>query len=184
MGTVNEKNEKGDSAIEVKEQTEEDDDNDESDADTTQKNYEGLTLISRLRDVLKGIMYQEQHVAILTENTNDKTWIQDILRCAKYETQGATSFPVQHIVVDTLENFEGLESPVILFIVPKSWGTGYIGTLKYRLCITTRAISRLEFLVPWDPTGREQDLAELRRAFQTKVSPSHILPMFKHSASV
>ncbi len=88
----------------------------------------------------------------------------------KYETQEATQFPVKHVVVDTLENFEGLESPVILFIIPQSWGSGYIGSLKYRLCVTTRAISRLEFLLPWDPSQRQQDLAELKRAFSLAVS--------------
>ncbi len=131
---------------------------------------EKLTLTSRLRDLLKGSMYQERHITILTENTNEKTLIQGILRCTKYPIQDATSFPVKNIVVNTLENFEGLESPVILFIVPESWGTSYVGSLKYRVCIATRAISRLEFLVPWDPAGRETDLIDLRRAFQREVS--------------
>ncbi len=130
------------------------------------------TLVSRLGDLLKGNRYQERHITIVTECTDDKTWLQEILRCTKYPIQDATTFPVKHIVVDTLENFEGLESPVILFIVPRSWGTGYVGSLKYRLCISTRAISRLEFLVPWDPTGREEDLEDLRRAFQAKVNYS------------
>ncbi len=149
--------------------------NDDSngDAHAAVEQPEVSTLETRLREVLRNTMYQGRHVAILTENTNDKTWVQDVLRCIKYSVQDATTFPVKCIVVDTLENFEGLESPVILFIVPETWGTGYVGCLKYRLCIATRAISRLEFLVPWDPTGREQDLTDLRRAFQTEVSPSH-----------
>ena len=86
------------------------------------------------------------------------------------ETQDATQFPVKHLVIDTLENFEGLESPVILFIIPQSWGWGWIGSLKYRLCVVTRAISRLEFLLPWDASQRQQDLAELKRAFSFSVS--------------
>ncbi len=141
-------------------------------ADAIIKEPEGLTLVSRLRDILTGTMYQERHVAILTENNNEKSWIHDILKCNKYSIQDATSFPVKHIVVDTLENFEGLDSPVILFIVPESWATGYVGSLKYRLCIATRAISRLEFLVPWNPTGRGKDLAGLRKAFHTEVIQS------------
>ncbi len=147
----------------------EEDDDDKFEVDRSDKT-EGLTLVSRIRSILSSTLYQERDVTILTENDHEKQSIQEMLRCLKYPTQDATVFPVEHMVVDTLETFEGLESPVILFIVPESWGTGsYIGSLKYRLCITTRAISRVEFLIPWDQTDREQDLAELRRAFQTKV---------------
>ncbi len=86
-------------------------------------------------------------------------------------------FPVVHVVVDTLENFEGLESPVILFIIPQSWGRGYIGSLKYRLCVVTRAISRLEFLLSWDESQRQQDLAELKRLFTLSVSAFVVKPL-------
>ncbi len=127
------------------------------------------TLLSRLRDLLKGTMYQERHITVVTENKDDKTRIRSILADSGYSLQDATIFPVKQIVVDTLENFEGLESPAILFVLPESWATGYIGSLKYRLCIASRAISRLEFLVPWDTRERQQDLAELRRVFRTQV---------------
>ncbi len=142
-----------------------DDNNDENDSDA---GY--VTPVSRVRDVLKGTLYQERHVTILTENKKEEILVKEIIACTSYNIQEATDFPVKHIVVDTLENFEGLESPVNLFIVPESWGTGYVGSLKYRLCIATRAISRLEFLIPWDAKGREQDLAKLRRAFRTEVN--------------
>ncbi len=127
------------------------------------------TLLTRVQEVLAGNRYQEKDIAVLTEGSKDQTRVMDILRSANYDVQKTTVFPVQHIVVDTLANFEGLESPVILFIVPESWGKGYVGSLKYRLCIATRAISRLEFLAPWDPTGRQLDLLALRRAFGTEV---------------
>ncbi len=106
-----------------------------------------ITLESRLGGLLKISKYQERHISILTGNTYDKEWVQDILRTSKFCIQDAVTFPVEHMVVDALENFEGLESQVILFIVPESWSTGNVGSLKYRLCIATRAISRLEFLV-------------------------------------
>ena len=149
-----------------------DDDEDDEDYIDDDNDYDAgyVTLVSRLRDVLNCNLYHERHVTILTQNKSDKILVKEIIACASYHIQEATTFPVKHIVVDTLENFEGLESPVILFIVPESWGSGYVGSLKYRLCVTTRAISRLEFLIPWDPTGREQDLAELRRAFRTEVN--------------
>ncbi len=125
------------------------------------------SVLSRLSDLVE--RYRRQDITILTDNHEDKTWVTGILK-DQYKTQDATIFPVEHVVVDTLENFEGLESPVILFIIPKSWGSGYVGSLKYRLCVVTRAISRLEFLLPWDVSHREQDLEELKRAFSFWVS--------------
>ena len=131
---------------------------------------ENVTLLSRLSDILKvKKRYQRRDIAILTDNHEDKTWIKEMLK-GNYGTTEATHFPVKHVVVDTLENFEGLESPVILFVIPESWGTGYVGTLKYRLCVVTRAISRLEFLLPWDPSNRQQDIEELKRAFSLQVN--------------
>ncbi len=126
-------------------------------------------LFTRVHAVLAGNIYEAKDVTILTEGSKDKAWVWDTLQSSDYEVQEATNFPVQHIVVDTLSNFEGLDSPVIMFIVPEFWGSDYVGSLKYRLCIATRAISRLEFLVPWDSTGRHQDLLELRRVFGTEV---------------
>ena len=127
------------------------------------------SLLSRL-SILE--QYHNQDITILTENQEDKAWVKEMLKhsTGKYETQDATQFPVKHLVVDTLENFEGLESPVILFIIPLSWGSSYVGSLKYRLCVVTRAISRLEFLLPWDASQRQQDLAELKKAFSFSVS--------------
>ena len=113
--------------------------------------------------------YHKEDITILTENLEDKAWVKEMLK-DQYETQDSTQFPVKYIVVDTLENFEGLESPVILFIIPQGWGSGYVGSLKYRLCVVTRAISRLEFLLPWDDSQRQQDLAELKTAFSFSVS--------------
>ncbi len=126
------------------------------------------TLLSRLSH-LKQCMYRMQDIAIVTDSQDDKIWVKEMLK-GKYATQEATQFPVKRIVVDTLENFEGLESAVILFIIPQSWGSGYVGSLKYRLCVVTRAISRLEFLLPWDPSKRLQDLEELKRPFSLPVS--------------
>ncbi len=124
------------------------------------------TLLSRLSKLGQ---YRRQDITILTETQEDKAWVKKMLK-GWYETQDATLFPVRDVVVDTLENFEGLESPVILFIIPQCWGCGCIGSLKYRLCVVTRAISRLEFLLPWDASHRQQDLEELKKAFSYLVS--------------
>ncbi len=135
---------------------------------------ETTTLLSRLSDLGQ---YLTQDITILTQNQEDKVWVTEMLR-GEYETQDATQFPVEHVVVDILEKFEGLESPVILFIIPQSWGRGYIGSLKYRLCVVTRAISRLEFLLPWDSSQRQQDLADLNNAFKVSVSAFVVRPLF------
>ncbi len=127
---------------------------------------ESPTLLSRLSSLNQ---YSKQNITILTDSKDDKTWVKKMLK-GKYATQPATQFPVKHIVIDTLENFEGLESPVILFIIPQSWGSGHVGSLKYRLCVVTRAISRLEFLLPWGASQRQQDLIELKKAFSLVVS--------------
>ncbi len=127
------------------------------------------TIVTCLKKTLSANRYHERDITILTETEHQKMVVLDTLRYDRFCTQDASTFPVKHIVVDELQNFEGLESPVILFVVPESWGTSYIGSLKYRLCIATRAISRLEFLVPWHPTVRQQDLAALKRAFRTEV---------------
>ncbi len=131
--------------------------------DTSQ---DATSLLSRLSNLKQ---YPAEDITILTDNCEDKTWVTQLLK-GKYATQDATQFPVKHIVVDTLENFEGLESPVILFVIPKCWGSGYIGSLKYRLCVVARAISRLEFLLPWDASQKQQELAQLKRAFSFSVS--------------
>ncbi len=133
---------------------------------------ETKTLLSRLSELEQ---YRKQDITILTESQEDKAWVTEMLK-GKYQTQDATQFPVEHVVIDTLANFEGLESPVILFMIPKSWSNGYVGSLKYRLCVVTRAISRLEFLLPWDASQRQQDLAELNKAFALSVSAFVVKP--------
>ena len=78
------------------------------------------SLINRMEEVLAGNRYQEQDIVVLSEDDADKKWAQDTLQSANHPVQESSSFPVQHIVVDTLAHFEGLESPVILFIVPEN----------------------------------------------------------------
>ena len=92
------------------------------------------TLLSRLSNLEQ---YSRQDITILTEGQEDTAWVKEMLK-RRYKTQDATQFPVRDVVIDTLENFEGLESPVILFIIPKSWGCGCIGSMKYQLCLVTR----------------------------------------------
>ncbi len=78
----------------------------------------------------------------------------------QYETQDATESPAKYIVVDTLENYKGLEPLVILFIIPQSWDSGYVESVKHQVYVATKTISGVEFLLPWEPSQNERDLAE------------------------
>ncbi len=127
---------------------------------------ETTTLLTRLSNLQQ---YPRHHIAILTDGMADKAWVEELLR-KKYATQRATQLPVEHIVLDTLKNVSCLEPHVILFIIPQSFGRCYGGCLKKRLCKVTRTISRLELLLPWDPSQRQQDLEELKNAFLFPVS--------------
>ncbi len=123
-------------------------------------------LLTRLSN-LKG--FPTHHIAILTDSMADKAWVEELLR-NKYPTQPATKFPVKHLVLDTLKNVNCLKPHMILFIVPQSWGSGYVESLQKRLFGVTKVISRLELLLPWDPSQRQQDLEELKKAFLFPVS--------------
>ncbi len=128
--------------------------------------YKTTTLSSRLKSLKQ---FRRQDIAIVTETKEDKAWVKEMLK-VQYETQDATLFHVEHVVVDTLKSFRGLEFPVILFVVPQSWGSAFVESVKYKLSIATRTNSRLEFLLLWDPSQRQHDLTELKRAFALAVS--------------
>ena len=129
---------------------------------------EPTTLLTRLSNLKQ---YRSRDITIVTDSQEDSTWVMEKLK-SKYARQRKTEYPVKHVDLDTLENVQSLESPVILFIMPQSWGTRYVGSLKNRLCVGTRAISRLEFLLPCFSSQRQRDLSalELKEAFSSAVS--------------
>ncbi len=124
---------------------------------------ETTTLLSRLSNLKE---YNRQDITIPTENQEDKAWVREMLK-GKYATQDSTKSTVKHVVVDTLENFKGLERHVMLFLIPQSWGSAYIESVK---SVIPRAISRVEFLLPWDASQRKQDFAEFKTALSLAVS--------------
>ena len=122
---------------------------------------ETITLLTRMSNLQQ---YPRHHIAILTESMADKAWVEELLT-DKYVTQRATQLPVEHIVLDTLNNVSCLEPHVILFVMPQTWIRGFVGSLKKRLYKVTRNITRLELLLRWDPSQRQQDVEELKNAF-------------------
>ncbi len=135
--------------------------------------HEPTTLLKRISNLK---LYRRRNIAILTENLVDRTWVGDKLqkKYIPYETEwtnwdSQVSPVMNHLLVTTLENVKGLELPVIIFLLPQSWGSGYVESLRYRLCVATRATFRLELLLPWHPSERQQDLAELENAFSLEV---------------
>ena len=122
-----------------------------------------VTLLSRLSSLKQ---YRRRDITILTDNQEDKKWVKKLLK-GKYPTRNSAQSPAKHVVVDTLENFKGSGSPVIVFITPQFWDSAYVEAVKYRLSVVTRTISRLEFLVL---SQRQEDMAELHKALSLAVS--------------
>ncbi len=136
---------------------------------------ETTTLLFRLSNLKQ---YRRQDIAIVTANQEDKAWVKEMLE-GEYETQDATLYPRQCVVVDCKDNFQDLEFPVILVIVPQSVGTDCSWwveeMLAYDVHETTR---RVESLLPWNPSHRQPDLTELKEKFSQEVN---MLPQCIHN---
>ncbi len=97
---------------------------------------------------------------LLTENFNKKF-------------QKVNEYPIQHMVMCSLQEFGGLEAEVILFLLPQNFGKGEVNvSWKYVNVISSRARERLEFLLPWDPISdcnedqeQHEKLADLLELF-------------------
>ncbi len=68
----------------------------------------------------------------------------------KRTLQDGKMFPITDTVLCKLEEFGGLEADVVLFLLPPKWGLGNVGSWKYVYCVSSRAILKLEFLLPWN----------------------------------
>ncbi len=69
--------------------------------------------------------------------------------------QNGKTFPITDTVLCKFEDFGGLEADVVLFLLPPSWGLQCVGNWKYIYCVISRAILKLEFLLPWRPENVE-----------------------------
>ncbi len=77
--------------------------------------------------------------------------------------QNGTSFPVTDTMICQLDDFGGLEADVVLFLLPPNWGLDFVGNWRYVYCVSSRAILRLEFLLPWDPTENQHQRDKLEQ---------------------
>ncbi len=71
----------------------------------------------------------------------------------------------------SMEDFGGLEAEVILFLLPRNFGTENANVnWKYVNVISSRARERLEFLLPWKPA---------REAAEQQMRLCNLLELFK-----
>ncbi len=118
--------------------------------------------------------YEKDEIVILCDDEQQLDIIQNQLTTT-FSRQiqiihNATSFPIKNVVLCQVEDFGGLEANVVLFILPPNWGSEYVGNWKYVHCVSSRAIQRLEFLLPWDPMecpDRQKKLEKFLELFKT-----------------
>ncbi len=123
----------------------------------------GKTLNARLEAI--GEKYEPRSVAILCDDTEQLNVMKTLLtKRFDKKFQEDNQYPIQHMVMCSLEDFGGLEAEVILFLLPQNFGTGKVKvSWKYVNVISSRARERLELLLPWDPDndrGEDQEQQE------------------------
>ena len=119
--------------------------------------------------------YEARSVAILCDDIDQLNEMKTLLMEKFHKTfQEDNRYPIEHMVMCSLEDFGGLEAEVILFLLPRNFGTGGVKvSWKYVNVISSRARERLEFLLPWDPASGESGDEE----WQGKLT--NLLELFK-----
>ncbi len=127
-----------------------------------------LGLDAKLKALLKA--YMKRSIVVLFDDNTQLTELKNLME-SKYHWQvsDGKSFPNQDIVMCKLDAFGGLESEVVIFVLPPSFGIEdpSVCYWKYMSVISSRAKQKLEFLVPWDPdkdATRMQKLLALLQA--------------------
>ncbi len=140
-------------------------------------------------DVLKK-KYEARSVAILCDDSDHLNELKTRLTEKFHKNfQEDNRYPIEHMVMCSLEDFGGLEAEVILFLLPRNFGTGDVKvSWKYVNVISSRARERLEFLLPWDPAsdesgdeerhGKLTDLLELFKMVRQKNLLNYLLLLF------
>ncbi len=122
--------------------------------------------------------YSPKSIAILCDDATHtlkmKTWLMQKFQ-RTFQKDG--NYPVNNIVLCSLEDFGGLEADVVLFLLPPKLESEAIKvSWRYINTICSRAKQRLEFLLPWEPREEETKegrIANLLDLFET-VSVQHI----------
>ncbi len=86
----------------------------------------------------------------------------------KWNVIDEKTFPRQHVVMCMLDKFGGLESEVVLFILPPSFGIEdpSVCYWKYVNTVSSRAKKKMEFLAPWDPNKKVTQVQKLLALLQ------------------
>ncbi len=131
-------------------------------------------ILSAKLDVL-GEKYGARSVAILCDDTDQLNEMKTLLAEKFHKKfQEDNTYPIEYMVMCSVEDFGGLEAEVILFLLPRNFGTGGVKvSWKYVNVISSRARERLEFLLPWDPASGESGDEE----WQGKLT--NLLELFK-----
>ncbi len=95
--------------------------------------------------------YNKASTVILCDDDEQLTSLRSRLRERfNRKLQDGKTFPITNTVICKFEEFGGLEADVILFLLPPNWGLEHVGKWKYVYCVSSRAILKLEFLLPWN----------------------------------
>ncbi len=129
----------------------------------------GRKMNDKINDLLK--RYEARSIAILGDDTDQVNEMKNFLtEYFNKEFQEDNKYPIEHIVMCNLNDFGGLEADVVLFLLPRNFGTGEKNVhWKYLNVISSRARERLEFPLAWDPGSdrREGRLTDLLELFKT-----------------
>ncbi len=108
--------------------------------------------------------YEKASIVILCDEERQLKIVRHQLRRkSNRQIENGRSFPLTGTVMCQLEDFGGLEADVVLFLLPPDWGLEYVGNWKYVYCVSSRAILRLEFLLPWNPTEHQDQQKKLEQ---------------------
>ncbi len=122
---------------------------------------ESAKIIHDKLDALE-LKYGARSVAILCDDDEQMYEMKSLLidQHNRY-FQDEHDYPIQHTLICNIEDFGGLEAEVILFLLPRNFGTEIVRVnWKYINVISSRARERLEFLLPWKPESEEQKQRE------------------------
>ncbi len=132
-----------------------------------------------------GGKYDARSVAILCDDDEQMIQMKQILEVQfNRRFQDTNTYPIEHTVICSIEDFGGQEAEVILFILPRRF-TDIKENWKYVNIISSRAIERLEFLLPLksDETEEEKQkiLADLRELFKIVSSDFSLTPQLHYT---
>ncbi len=120
-------------------------------------------ILDRLSD-----KYKKASIVILCDDDEQLRLLgSQLTRRFDKNLQDGKTFPITDTVLCKLEEFGGLEADVVLFLLPPDWGLDNVGSWKYVYCVSSRAILKLELLLPWNADNIEEPgLQKLQRLLE------------------